>query len=287
MSSILGGVSAAPSVDLGDAIAESTVDGWDIVLALLVVLIGWIASRYAARATRSLTSRVEGITPDVATLATRVVRTFVLILGFGVALTILGAQIQPVIAAVILVAVVSALALRGIAENWAAGIVLQTRRPIVVGDTVEIGGYAGTVLEVNGHAVVIETFDGAVVHLPNSETLDNPIVNRSTRSARRSITEVRISRQAIPPPDLLELIERTVSAVDGVLDDPAVLTSLTALDETRSTLMVLYWHAPSDAMSVTSAVILAIGEAVADIDPATTIISPPPLLAPATPPPTR
>jgi small-conductance mechanosensitive channel len=281
------GVTPAPSVDLSTAIAESSVDGWDIVLALLVVLIGWIVSRYAARATRSLTNRVEGITPDMATLATRVVRTFVQVLGVGVALTILGAQIQPVIAAVVLVAVVAALSLRGIAENWAAGIVLQTRRPIVAGDTVELGGYTGTVREVNGHAVVIETFDGAVVHLPNSETLDNPIVNRTTRMARRSSAEVRVGRQSIAPPELLQLIVDRVPTVEGVLADPAVVAAVTAVDESRITALVMFWHAPSDAMRVTSDVILAIGAALAEIDPAATVVSPPPVLAPAAPPPTR
>jgi small-conductance mechanosensitive channel len=277
----------APSVDLSSAIAESSVDGWDIVLALLVVLIGWIVSRYAARAMRSLTNRVEGITPDMATLATRVVRTFVQVLGVGVALTILGAQIQPVIAAVVLVAIVAALSLRGIAENWAAGIVLQTRRPIVAGDAVELGGYTGTVREVNGHAVVIDTFDGAVVHLPNSETLDNPIVNRSSRMARRSTAEVRVGRRTIDPTGLLQLISDRVQSVDGVITDPPVVTAVTALDEIRTTVVVMFWHTPSEAMRVTSDVILAISAALADVDPAATIVSPPPVLAPATPPPTR
>ncbi len=164
----------AVNADLSTFVADSSVDVWDIVVVLVVLIVAWIASRMAARATRSLTNRVEGISPDLATLATRVVRTFVIMLGFGVALTVLGAPIQPVLAAAVIIAVIAALSLRGIAENWAAGVVLQTQRPIAVGDTVEIGDFSGTVLEINGRAVVVETFDGAVVHLPERRHARQP-----------------------------------------------------------------------------------------------------------------
>jgi hypothetical protein len=46
----------------------------------------------------------------------------------------LGAEVQPVITAGIILAVVATLAPRGIAENFAAGVLIQTRRPIVIGD---------------------------------------------------------------------------------------------------------------------------------------------------------
>ena len=94
----------AVNADLSTFVADSSVDVWDIVVVLVVLIVAWIASRMAARAMRSLTNRVEGISPDLATLATRVVRTFVIMLGFGVALTVLGAPIQPVLAAAVIIA---------------------------------------------------------------------------------------------------------------------------------------------------------------------------------------
>ncbi|HYJ24876.1 MAG TPA: mechanosensitive ion channel domain-containing protein [Acidimicrobiia bacterium] len=99
--------------------------------------------------------------------------------------------IQPLLTAVIVIGVILALALRGIAENFAAGIVLQTRRPIEVGDEVDSLDYVGDVIEMNGRAVIIETFDGRRVHLPNSEVLSNPLVKHTDRGARRSDVEVR------------------------------------------------------------------------------------------------
>lgn len=78
----------------------------------------------------------------------------VIFLGVGIALSLLGAPIQPLIAAAIVIAVVLGLALRGIAENFAAGILLQTRRPIHVGDEIESLGHSGNVVEMNSRAGV-------------------------------------------------------------------------------------------------------------------------------------
>ena len=180
---------AVPSVDLDQL--DPTLSAWDIILAVLILIVAWIVSRLAGRAVRNITGHLGGIPPEIAVLAGRVVRYFVIVLGIGIALTTLGADMQPLLAATLVVAVAAALSLRGIAENFAAGVVLQTSRPIEAGDVVDIKGYTGTVREINGRAVVIETFDGAVVHVPNSDTLDNPIVNRSTTAGRRSSVEVR------------------------------------------------------------------------------------------------
>src|SRR5262245_23517831 len=250
---------AAPSIDLDQI--DPTLSAWDIVLAILILIVSWIVSRAAGRAVRSITRRLEGIPPELAVLAARVVRYFFIVLGIGMALTALGADMQPVLAATLVVGIAAALSLRGIAENFAAGVVLQTSHPISAGDVVDIKGYTGTVREINGRAVVIETFDGAVVHVPNSDTLDSPIVNRSTTAGRRSSVEVRADRTRVPTEQLMASVDELTTAVNGVLAEPAVATSLTGIDETHATLLVTFWHHPSASTSVTSNVVTAIARA--------------------------
>ena len=262
---------AAPSVDLDQL--DPTLSAWDIILALLILIVALIVSRAAARAVRSIAGRLEGIPPEIAVLASRVVRYFVIVLGIGMALTALGADMQPVLAATLVVGIAAALSLRGIAENFAAGVVLQTSRPIEAGDVVDIKGYTGTVREMNGRAVVIETFDGAVVYLPNSDTLDNPIVNRSTTSGRRSSVEVRADGVHVAADELLTTVHSVTAGVDGVLADPAVATSLTGIDETRTTVLVTFWHDPSASLAVSSSVVAAIASALVERDPSVAVLS--------------
>ena len=78
------------------------------------------------------------------------------------------------------------LALRGIADNFAASVVLQARHPIALGDEIESGDFVGVVTELNGRSVVIRTVDGRTVHVPNGEILQERLVNNSTHGARRS-----------------------------------------------------------------------------------------------------
>jgi small-conductance mechanosensitive channel len=280
-------VLAAPTVDL--SAIDPTLSAWDIILALIALIVAWIVARVAARGVRSLTRRLDGVAPDVAVLAARVVKTFVIVIGIGVALTILGADMQPILAATILLAVAAALSLRGIAENWAAGIVLQTQRPFNAGDVVDIKGYTGTVLEINGRATVIETLDGAVVHVPNSDTLDNPIVNRSTRSGRRSAIEVKVGRDRIHRDELLATVREVASGAEGVHEDPPVVSVLTGIDDQRTTVQVTFWHDPSESTAVSSNVLTALAQALTDVDPAASVVTLPlpPVVPPATIAPTR
>lgn len=186
-----------------------------------------------------LLTRLQGLSDHLRDLAARAAGYVVLFVGFGIALSIIGVPIQPLLTAVIVIGVVLALALRGIAENFAAGIVLQTRRPIEVGDEVDSLDYVGDVVEMNGRAVIIETFDGRRVHLPNSEVLSNPLVNHTERGARSTV-EVR-SRSREFEETLRDLAD-VVAAVPGVLPEPPPAVYLTSIDPVRVTALVQFWH---------------------------------------------
>jgi small-conductance mechanosensitive channel len=184
---------------------------------------------------------VQGVSPDLRALAGRLTGYFVLLIGFGVALTFMGAPIQPMLSAAIIVAVIAALALRGVAENFAAGVIIQTRRPIQIGDRIEALGHQGVVREMNGRSVVIETADGRMVHLPNSKVLDSPLVNGSSRSVRR--TEIQVLTSGVDD------IDGTIGAVldaaaqsRGVRADPAPVAIVRSIDHDAITMVVQIWH---------------------------------------------
>lgn len=261
-------------------LAATTIDPWHIVGAVLALLGGWIASRFARRATGRLVDRVEGISPELKAFLVRLSGYIVVFIGFGVALAFLGAEIQPLIVVAILGAVVLGLALRGVADNFAAGIVIQTRRPLHVGDEIEASGYVGVVQELNSRAVVVETADGRLVHLPNGELLENPLVNNTVAGARRSEVEVRVESDD-PAAARRRIISATV-AVDGVMTDPAPIGTFTAVEPDRVTVRVRFWHDPMSGLTVTSDVVQAIAAGASHDGGPATVVAPPPV-APLTP----
>ena len=265
-----------------ETLTTTTIDPWNALLALAVAIVGWILSRITRKAVGKLLTRLEGLSDDLHDLSARAAGYVVLFVGFGIALSIIGVPIQPLLTAVIVIGVILALALRGIAENFAAGIVLQTRRPIEVGDEVDSLDYVGDVIEMNGRAVIIETFDGRRVHLPNSEVLSNPLVKHTDRGARRSEVEVR-SRSREFEQTLQDLAD-VVAGVPGVLSAPPPVVNLTSIDPVRVTALVQFWHQPSDGLTVRTEVIRAVAAARRGRTEMATIVTPPPVAPLVSPP---
>ncbi len=75
-------------------------------------------------------------------------------------------------------------------KNFISGIIVLFERKIRVGDVVDIGGTAGTVVEINTRSSVIRSPDGREALVPNSVFLENTVTNLtlSSRSLRRAIT---------------------------------------------------------------------------------------------------
>lgn len=267
---------------LSDLFGDTSINAWDAVLAVLVLLVSLVLWRIARKSSHRLLSRLGGIPEHARAVASRIAGYAVLLLGIGVALTILGAPVQPLLAVALLVGVVLVLALRSIADNFAAGVMIQTRQPIRLGDEIETAGHRGTVTELNGRSVVIETRDGRRVHIPNAMVLGDPIVNRTTRGTLRGEVEVRTTG-AVHLTEIVELMVAAAREVPGVRDDPGPYVRIIALEPDRITALVRYWHHWPDAREVTSDVIVSIATRLRQAGRTATVAGPPPASPPAPP----
>jgi len=264
------------AVDLS-RLQQATIDAWEVVLAVLVLIVAWILSRMTRRGIRGLTTHLKGLDDGMRDLAARIGAYTILFIGIGLALSVLGAPIQPVLAAAVIFGIVLALSLRGIADNFASGIVIQTRGTIHLNDEIAVLGYQGRVRELNGRAVVIETSDGAMVHLPNAKILSNPFANLSERGARRSRIEISMEPQhgSLPMSDVM----RTVRSVPGVVPDPAPEAHLLLAEPHGVVSIISFWHGPDDRPEVVSSVV----EAVSATLPTAKVTALPEIAPPATP----
>lgn len=271
---------------LPDLTVPTGLEWWHYALALLFVILGFVLAGFARRGALRLLKRTPGISESIADAIARFASYLVIFLGFGLGLAMIGANIQPVLAIVIIVIVIAALVLKGVADNFAAGVLLQTSHPIAVGDelAVEIpdGVVTGIVQELASRTVIIATYDGRVVHVPNALLAEGAIVNRPAGAARRSDVQVRVARSTGEHVTLLDRIAEVTASVAGVhaAQQPLVLPQTISPD--RLTALVRFWHGAGQSATVSGQVIVALTTAFETDGRACTVTSIPgaPPLAP-------
>lgn len=236
---------------LATLFADSSFDWWDVLLAVVVAVGGWLASRYAQRGVQTAMERWSGLGAQTSNLAGRVIRYALLLLTLGIVLTVLGAPLQPVLAAVIVVVAVAALALRGIASNFGAGIVIQARRPVVLGEAIRTGAMTGTVHELNARSIVLTTSDGTLVHIPNTTLLEQPLTNFSRTGANRFEVYVITGTGT---PDLGDIGRTAAAAVPSGRADALLVGTWSD----RACVRVRYWAPHGDRDETASRLLAAL-----------------------------
>lgn len=267
----------AARVDVSaEVLSSSEVSGWDVGIAGLVIILSVIAARLTARAVRRVADRLEGVSPGLRRAAVKVAAYAVLLIGLGVALSALGADVQPLQTAAIIAAVVAFLALRGVTGQFVAGVVVRTTTPYRVGDHVETAGHVGVVREITALSTVVDTYDGRRVCIPNLDAVSNSVVNRSACGALRVDVEVRAWWSG-PRQELSAIVRDAAVTAPDVLANPETRVLVRSAEPGRVSLLVRPWHAPElDSDVVAGDVALAIGARLEQLGISHTAVTPPP-----------
>ena len=226
-----------------------------VVFALTLFLSGLVA-RWVRRAAKLKIENAE-----TRHLLSRLARWSVIILGTLVALGQVDFDVSGFIAGLGVAGFTIGFALQDIARNFVAGILLLIRQPFSIGDAVEVGDYAGTVLDIKVRDTVLKTWDGEMVIVPNMDVFTQAIKNYSELSLRRRTVNIGLGYGEDVDRATLVFLE-AIRGVDGVLSDPAPTLLAEELGDSALMLAARFWvnQETHGLFVVHSAVVQAIKE---------------------------
>lgn len=217
----------------------------DVVAAAVILVIGWTVAGWAGRLVQRVGDRNERFDATIASLLARLVRYGIIAVTVIAVLGRFGVQTTSLVALIGAAGLAVGLALQGALSNIAAGVMILSLRPFRQGDAVDIGGTVGTVEELGLIATRLKTFDGVVVHQPNSNIWGSEIRNFSQAQLRRADLVIGIGygddlAQAI------EVAQGVLNADERILDEPETLIAVDSLGADSVNLLIRFWTAPGD-----------------------------------------
>ena len=215
-----------------------------LVAFLILLLTGgiarWIGGWEAGRRLR--------LSPLAWSLVRRLIQVVLVLVGLVVTFDLLG--VTSLVGALLGTAGVAGLALgfafQDIIENYLAGVLLSVRQPFRVNDLVSIDGHEGRVVRLTARELVLFTFEGNHVRLPNATVFKNVLVNYTLNEQRLVVFEV-----GVHPQEDLTTVQRlgveTLGAMTGILEEPPPFARIVAIGDSSVTVRYHGWVNQTEA----------------------------------------
>ena len=222
---------------------------WNIGYFLGTLIIFKILAAIVARIVKQGVNRLKKTSELLREFFVSTTRKVIFFIGFIVALSFLGVEIGPFLAALGVVGFVIGFALQGTLSNFASGIMILIYRPYDVGDVVKVAGVAGTVNAMTLVSTTIRTFDNQNVMVPNNSIWGDVITNITGCDTRRVDMTFGIG-YADDIPKAHSVLEEIVKEHPLTLENPAPVVKLHELGDSSVNFIVRPWCKTSDYWSV-------------------------------------
>ncbi|WP_413164529.1 mechanosensitive ion channel family protein [Capilliphycus salinus ALCB114379] len=250
-----------------DSLQELVASGVKLIPAILMALVILFLTRYAAQFVQKIVEQVSSKTirsQSLQLLVSKVSHIGVWTGGvlFACIITFPGLSLGDIIATLGLTSVAIGFAFQDIFKNFLAGILLLVQEPFQINDQVIIGEYEGTVEQIDIRTTQIRNYQGERILIPNANVFTSAVQVRTAFASRRTDLAVGVDYNT-PLRQASQLLERTISQVEGVLESPEIEIDLVSFGDSSIDFLVRYWTRPQQKIvrRVQTRAIVAIKEA--------------------------
>jgi small-conductance mechanosensitive channel len=118
----------------------------------------------------------------------RLVHYVLILVGFLIALSALGFDLQNITILGGALGIGIGFGLQTVVSNFVCGLILLFERPLKVGDVIDLGTQRGRVKKLGLRATVVQTFDQAEVVVPNTDLISNQVTNWTLADRKMRLT---------------------------------------------------------------------------------------------------
>jgi small conductance mechanosensitive channel len=240
-------------VDVSDAGATWTVvTGWltsaeggirlakRVSLFLIVILVSWFLATVLGKAMKKAVVKIHSASELLKDFIVNITRKTVLLIGFVVALSMLGLNIGPLLAAIGAAGFIVGFALQGTLSNFAAGIMILVYRPYDVGDLVDIGGTFGKVEAMTIVSTTLRKVDNQKVIVPNN-MIWGDIITNVTGTSKRRVDMVFGIGYGDDITKAQKILEEILENHEAILKDPPPVVRVHELGDSSVNFVVRPW----------------------------------------------
>jgi small-conductance mechanosensitive channel len=211
------------------------------VLIVLLILAGglWFSGVIKGLVSRGL--RYRRADPEFSVVLARILQWGVITLGILVAAQQAGLDITAFLTGLGILGFTVGFALQDVSKNFIAGMLILVQQPFQLGDTIEVAGFTGTILEINLRDTEMRTSDGLRVRIPNGDVFTSPILNYTGLLKRRIQLSVGVAYDS--DLDSVRIVAlKALKSLPGVLDDPAIDLRFESFGDYAIQLSIYYWY---------------------------------------------
>ena len=231
--------------------------GFRLATALAMLSVGlWLSARLTRIVKRGMERRKleQSLQSFLVSFVSIISKVFV----FVIVLTTVGVQMTAITAALGAAALAVGMALSGMMQNVAGGLVILFFKPFKVGDSIATAsGQEGVVKKIMIFTTELHTFDNQTVFLPNGALANGEITNLSRGGVRRVDLSVGVSYGTNVDIARMDIMKKDARIKHNV-NPPVVLVS--SLADSSVVLTVRFWASWGDLIGVKSDVLEQIYE---------------------------
>lgn len=163
----------------------------------------------------------------------KLIRGIIYIIAGFIVITLLGINLNGLVAGLGAGGVIITLAAQDTAKNLFGGIVIFIDKPFIVGDWIQLDKHEGTVEDITFRSTRIRTFENSVVNIPNSVISGGAVINWSKMEKRRykTILSVEVNTSIEQLEGFKQKIKEMLKSREAIDDDSIIVK----FDEITST----------------------------------------------------